>query len=329
MKPTTRRTVVKGLAFATAFAIIPSVSRAARTYRIAHSHPQRSNTQKALMAMADAVKERTGGEVSFQLFPAGMLGSSTSQVDGVRGGTIDIALTGNAWPSSILPELGVLDLPFMFRDRDHVNAVIDGKAGDTVRALFEKHDLVSPMTFDVGFRQITNSVRPIRTAADMKGLKMRVPSAPVPIKTFELLGAVPTPISMTEVFSALETGTVDGQENPINLILETGMHEVQKHLSLSNHQYTVFHMVMNGNSYRSLSKEHADILREEAMKASQQQRADNAADDDKGLPTFREAGVEVVEDVDRDSFRALVDEPLAEDFAKQHGRELVELIRSA
>lgn len=299
------------------------------TLRFAHTQPTSDSHHAAAERFAEIVEERTGGEIKVSIHPAGELGNDPAVLEGARLGTIDIAQTGNPFYTRFEPKLNVLDLPFLFTDYDHVYRVIDGEVGEELLGELEKHGLKGLAFWEIGFRKLTNSERPVRTPADVEGLKIRTTPNPAHVQAFELLGAIPTPMPFTEVYLALETGTVDGQENPLNIIRSNKFQEVQDHLSFTDHAYTVSIVSMNLGKFEQLTEEQQQILLEAAREAATYQRKlnrDQAASD---LEQIKEAGVEVVQDVDREAFKAKVYEPVKQSYVEKFGPDLVDKIESS
>ncbi len=316
----TRRTVLAG---GGAVAVSRSARAQATTrWRFAHPHPESDSWQKAALRFAELVKERTKGAVEIQVFPNGVLGNDPTTINAVRGGSLDIALTGNPFFTGLAPKLNVLDLPFLFRDRRHAAAVLDGPIGEGLRTELEGSNLKALATWDIGWRNLTNNRRPVRTPEDLRGLKIRTTPNPAHIKAFQLLGAVPTPMAFTELFTALEMGSVDGQENPVTLILNARFFEVQKHLTLSRHAFTTGPLVMNKAKFEALSPELKTILVETGKEAARLQWKMNEDSEASSLAELKAKGMQVVETVDRDAFRKIVADEVRKDFVDKFGAEL-------
>ncbi|TKT74535.1 TRAP transporter substrate-binding protein [Aquamicrobium sp. LC103] len=324
----TRRTFLAGAGVATATLAMPHLARAnaAQTLRLAHPHPDTDSWQDIGLWMDEALKERTGGELGLQLFPNGVLGSDSTMINAVRAGTLDIMVTGNPFFTGLVPQLNVLDLPFLFKDRDHVAAVLDGEIGDELRAGFAEAGLVALATWETGWRNVTNSRRPVNKPEDLHGLKIRTTPNHAHIKAFVLLGAAPTPMAFTELFTALEMRSIDGQENPTTLILNSKFYEVQRYLSLTQHAFTSSPLVMNKTKFEGLDEKLGGILLETAKEAAKKQRQLNAEREVTSLEALKQEGMEVVEELDREAFRALVAGPVRDDFAAKFGPELPDRI---
>ena len=300
-----------------------------RVLRLSHGNPENDSVHKAALHMAELVKERTDGGVVIKVFANGSLGNDSSMVSSVRGGTIEMGWTGNPFFSGIAPKLNVLDLPFIFRDRAHVARVIDGPIGDSLRAELLAANLVTLSTWEIGWRNVTNKRRPVVSPGDVKGLKIRTTPNPAHIKAFQLLGATPVPMAFTELFTALEMGTVDGQENPVSLILNAKFFEVQKHLSLTQHAFTTAPLIINKAKFDALPPNFQKALLDSAKEAGMLQRKMNVESEATGVAALRKAGMEVNEKVDREAFRKIVFEEVKKDFVTKFGSELPDKILAA
>lgn len=247
----------------------------------------------------------------------------------MRLGTIDIGQTGNPFYTRFEPKLDGLDIPFLVTSHEHVNRVVDGGVGRGLLAELEKHRMKGLAFWEIGFRKITNSRRPIVTPADLQGLKIRTTPNPAHVEAFRLWGANPTPMAITEVYLALETRAVDGQENPLNIIRSNRFQEVQRHLSFSGHAYTVSIVSMNRARFRALPEAHQKALLDAAREAAVLQRRLNREQEGQDLATIKAAGVEVVERVDTEAFRRLAFEPVKATSVAQHGSALIDAILAA
>ncbi|MXP63512.1 TRAP transporter substrate-binding protein [Roseomonas sp. M0104] len=296
--------------------------------RFAHPHPESDSWHRAALLFAKTLKERSDGAIQVQVFPNGALGSDPTIISAARGGTLDIALTGNPYFTGLAPKLNVLDLPFQFRDRKHVTAVLDGPMGDKLKPELEPAGLVVLGFWDIGFRNLTNSRRPVKAAADIEGLKIRTTPNPAHIKAFQLLGANPTPLAFTELFTALETRTVDGQENPTTLILNARFFEVQKHLSLTRHAYTAGILAMSKQRMDALPEKHRELIRAVAAEVTPKQRQMNEDAEPGSIAKLKEEGMQVVADPDRESMAKIVVEPVRAEYVQQFGPELPDAIQA-
>lgn len=323
----TRRGALAGAAGLGLFMIGRPALAQATKLRFAHPHPEADSWHKAALLFAEQVKDRSQGRYEVQVFANGALGSDAQTISAVRGGSLDICLTGNPFFTGLAPKLNVLDLPFLIQSRKHAAVVMDGPIGDGLRRELEGANLKALATWEIGWRNLTNNRRPVATAADIKGLKIRTTPNPAHIKAFQLLGAVPTPMAFTELFTALETGTVDGQENPVTLILNAKFNEVQKHLSLTRHAFTTGPVVMNKAKFDAMPADVQQTLVRTAVELAATQRQMNEDTEGSSLAALKKAGMQAVENPDRDSFAKIVSAEVEKEFVAKYGGETLEAIR--
>ncbi|HSB81821.1 MAG TPA: TRAP transporter substrate-binding protein [Candidatus Methylomirabilis sp.] len=295
--------------------------------RFAHTIGTEDSQHLAVLEFAKKVAEKTNGAIQIDVFPAGQLGNDPKILEGIKLGTIDMGMTGNPFFSAFAPEMNVLDLPYLFRDYDHVFKVVDGPIGAEVLRAVEKNGMKGLGTLEIGFRNLTNSRHPVKTPEDMKGLKIRTTPNPAHMQAFRLLGANPVPMPFTEVYLALKTGTVDGQENPITLIEAMKFYEAQKYLSLTHHAYTVSNVVMNLQKYQALKPEYQAALHEALHEAVVWQRKLDREIEGRALAKMKAAGLQVEEKPDIEAFRKIVADAVAEDYVKKFGRDILDKIR--
>lgn len=324
----TRRTFLGTAAAGASLLAMPAVLRAqqAQVLRLAHPHPETDSWQDVGLWMNEALRERTDGALGVQVFPNGILGNDPTMINAVRGGTLDLMVTGNPFFTGLAPKLNVLDLPFLFNSREHVAAVLDGEIGDELRSELEASDIVALATWETGWRNVTNSRRPVQGVEDLKGLKIRTTPNPAHIRAFQLLGAVPTPMAFTELFTALEMRSIDGQENPTTLILNSKFYEVQRYLSLTQHAFTTSPLVMNKQKLDAMDSALRETLIATAREAAVKQRAMNAEREITSLEALKAEGMEVVETPDIEAMRAIVADNVREAFAEEFGPELADRI---
>ncbi|MEP7283673.1 MAG: DctP family TRAP transporter solute-binding subunit, partial [Rubrivivax sp.] len=227
-----------------------------------------------------------------------------------------------------VPEARILDIPFLFRDKAHARLVLDGPIGEEIAKKFESKGLKVLSWCDNGVRHMTNSKRDVNTPDDLKGLKMRTMENPVHIAAYKALGIVPTPMAFPEVFTALQQGTVDGQENPLSVIMAAKFDQVQKHVSLTGHVFSPALFIMNKAMFDKLSPEDQKIFVEAAKSGTVLNRARVDADDAKGVEYLRSKGVTVIDNVDKAQFAAKM-APVLADFEKQFGKDNIDRIRNA
>ncbi|MBS1157310.1 MAG: yiaO [Proteobacteria bacterium] len=292
----------------------------AQTFRFASEAP-RSDTQfTAAERFNELLKAKTGGALDVKVFPDSTLGAFQAAISGVRGGTIDMAISGSANFSGLASQLGVLDIPFMFKDSAHAYRVLDGKVGQELLDKLGEFGMKGLAYWDNGWREMSNSKAPIRTPADVKGLKMRTTGSPVHIEAFKLLGANPVPMPLAELYTALEMKTVDAQEHPLGVFWSAKLYEVQKHLSITNHAYSALIMVMNKAKFDALPPAQQKAVLEAAREAGQYQRKLNADNTSVIIGNLKKAGVQVVESVDPKPFFEAT-KPVRQSFVAKFGGE--------
>ncbi len=271
------------------------------------------------------VAEKSNGDIEVKFYPDGTLGTSTAIVSGVRTGTIDMAIIGAVNLGGLADGFLALDLPFIFKDKAHVYRALDGKVGEALFAQLDKVGLVGLSFFENGFRNITNSRKPIVVPEDVQGLKIRVPQSNTLVATFEALGANPVPMAYGELYTAMETGAIDSQDHPMPALYAGKFYEVQKYLSMTRHGYAAVPMVVNKRKFDKLTPEQQQILRECAIEAAKFQRDLNSKSEATMVAEMEKAGLQVNDDVKLDLF---VDKTksVRDAFIKEHGSEIVNLI---
>ncbi len=304
------------------------VAGAQTKLRLAHTISPEDAMHLALLEFSKKVAQRTNNGVQIEVFPSGQLGNDPKTLEGVKLGTIDIGMTGNPFFTAFAPEMNVFDLPYLFRDFAHAYKVIDGPIGQQLAQSLEKNGMKPIGALEIGFRNLTNNKKAVKVPDDVKGLKLRTTPNPAHLQAFRLLGANPAPMPITEVYLALKTGAVDGQENPIAHIYALKFHEVQKYMSLTFHAYTMAHVVMNLKKFQELKPEHQRALVESMAEARDWERQLNRKLDGEALAKIKAAGVQVEENPDREAFRKIVAEATAEEYVKKFGRDVLDKIRN-
>ena len=270
----------------------------AETLRFASEAPRTDTQSIAGEKFSELLKAKTNGALDIKIFADGSLGAFQAAISGVRGGTIDMAVSGSANFSGLVPLLGVFDIPFMFKDSAHAYRVLDGKIGQDMLDRLGEFGMKGLAFWDNGWRELTNSKHPVKTPADVKGLKVRTTGSPAHIEAFKLLGANPVPMPLAELYTALEMKTVDAQEHPLGVLWSAKLYEVQKHLSITNHAYSALILVMNKAKFDALPPAQQKALVESAREAGQLQRKLNNENMAKVIADVKKAGMQVVEQVD-------------------------------
>jgi tripartite ATP-independent transporter DctP family solute receptor len=245
----------------------------------------------------------------------------------VRLGAIDIAICGTSSFSDHIPALGVLDLPFLFRDRTHAAHVLDGPIGTELGAAFAPVGLINLAFGELGIRQLTNSRRPIRVPSDLDGLHLRVAPNDIYSLTFKTLGAEVVTMGIGEVYAGLRDGRIDGQENPLLVIQANHFADVQKYLSLSEHVYAATAVFMNAGVFAELTPDEQAVLRQAALAAAAASRVAGALSLRQAIEELAGSGIQITANFDRDAFvRALA--PILPEFDRRFGADLIARIRA-
>ncbi|MBD5608198.1 MAG: DctP family TRAP transporter solute-binding subunit [Desulfovibrio sp.] len=275
---------------------------------------------------AKLVKERSNGEIDIQVFPSSQLGNQRDLVEGLGLGTVDMTLTGTAVMGNFVPEVAVFDLPFIFRDTDHAYKALDTVGMDLAKK-GEDQGMITLAIWENGVRHMTNNKRAVKTPEDMKGLKMRVMEQPVYIEMMKSLGASPTPMAMSELYTALQKGVIDGQENPLGHIATKRFNEVQKHLSLTGHTYAAEPLLISKMAWNKLTPEQQEIVRQAAIDTRDWERQLCRDLEGKFLQQIKDAGTtEVNDDVDKAAF-AKATRPVWDMYIKKFGDKNINAIQ--
>jgi len=272
-----RRHFVGGAAMAIGAAALSSKAIAAQfNYKLGHSTPADHPFNKRLVEASKEVLDQTNGKLNIQIFPNSQLGGDNDLLSQVRSGAIQFFPGAGLILASVLPVTGVDGMGFAFPSYSQIWPAMDGELGAYVRKqIAGKTNLVPLDTmWDLGYRQITNSVRPITNAADLQGLKLRVPGAPPLVSMFQALGVSPVSMQYGEIYTALQTKVVDGQENPLSQIDSGKFYEVQKYLSLTNHVWDGFWIVANGDAWKRLPEDMQAVVNKVFSAKALLQRAD-------------------------------------------------------
>ena len=275
----------------------------------------------------EQIEKGTQGRYTCQQFPSSALGGEREMIESVQLGTLDLVNTSTGPLGNFVPEVQIVDIPFLFRDYDHARKVMDGEVGQGLLAKMKEKGLIGLAWTENGFRHMTNNIRPIVQAQDASGLKMRTMENRVHMDGYKTFGILPTPMAFPELFTALQQGTVDGQENPIPVILASNFSQVQRHLSLTNHVYSPAVLILSPSVWNKLSDADKQIFLDAAKAASTAQRQKVNQDEADGIAKLRQDGMQVVEQVNGESFRQAV-APAYVEFAKQFGADNIRAIQA-
>ncbi|MDY0290035.1 MAG: TRAP transporter substrate-binding protein [Sphaerochaeta sp.] len=249
----------------------------------ATDHPYHNGALK----LAELASKYSDGSLTIDVFPASQIASGAKSIEFVQAGTLDLALESTMAFSNFVPEIGVLDLPFLFSSKQEAFRIIDGELGTKLETLAEQKGFKVIGWWDNGYRSITSTKGSIASPADLAGLKIRTPESKVFLVTFQTLGAIPTPMAVSEVFSALQLGTVDAAENSDSNNIKNKYTEVCKYYSVTKHIYTFEPLIMSMDKFNSLTSEQQTALLKAAKEAEAHQRMVSLELDKKNMDTLR------------------------------------------
>lgn len=295
-----RRVLLLAAAFTVFFSV--ELLHAAVTLKLATVTPPHHAYNEGAREFARLVNEATGGEVVIRVFPGGQLGKGERELlEGLQIGTIDMAVTSTGPVSNFAPDFAVLDLPFLFADHAHADRVLDGPMGQELLDGLASSRIKGLAFMENGFRNFTNSARPLVHPDDFKGLKFRTMENPVHLASVRQLGALAIPMSWGEVYTSLQTGVIDGQENPVAIIHSTKLNEVQKYLTLSGHFYSPAMLTMGLRRFRKLTPELQRLITDAALGAAVFEREAIRENEARQISELKEWGMDV-RTVERDPF---------------------------
>ena len=277
-------------------------------------------------AFCDDVEKGTQGRYKCQQFPSSALGGEREMIEAVQLGTLDFVNTSTGPVGNFVPEVKIVDIPFLFRDYDHARKVMDGPIGQDILTKFPSKGLIALSWTENGFRHMTNNKRPINKPEDASGLKMRTMENKVHMDGYRAFGIQPTPMAFPEVFGALQQGTVDGQENPIPVILASKFSQVQKHLSLTGHVYSPALIITSPRLMNKLSDADKKVFYDAAKHATVAQRKKVNDDENSGIAQLEKEGMSVVRRVDGAAFRGALRDTYA-NYAKEFGADNIKKIQ--
>jgi tripartite ATP-independent transporter DctP family solute receptor len=275
---------------------------------------------------ADLIRERTNGRIQITVYPDGQLGKGERELlEALQQGTVDLYVGSTGPVGGFSPSMMIVDIPFLFRDYAHVDKVLDGPIGRQLLDDLEKAGLKGLAFWENGFRNLTNSKKPVRTPEDAKGLKIRTMENQVHITAWKAAGVIPTPMAWSEVFGALQQKVVDGQENPVAVVYTSKLYEVQKYLSMTQHVYSPAPIIMSLKKWQGLSKEDQELFLRTAQEVASWQRKLGRDEEEKMLAELEQKGMTVIRDVDKDAWQKAM-QPAFEEFSRQFGRDKIDAI---
>lgn len=293
--------------------------------KIGYATSKESHYGVGSTVFCDEVEKGTQGRFKCQHFANSALGGEREQIEAIQLGTQDLVNTSTGPVGNFVPEVKIVDIPFLFRDYDHARKVMDGPIGQDILTKFPSKGIIALAWTENGFRHMTNSKRDIVKPSDAAGLKMRTMENKVHMDGYRTFGILPTPMAFPELFGALQQGTVDGQENPIPVILASKFSQVQKHLSLTGHVYSPALLLLSPKVWNKLSDADKKVFVDAARKAAVAQRKKVNDDENNGIAQLEKDGMKVTKVVDGAAFREAL-KPAYAGYAKEFGADNIKKI---
>lgn len=266
-----------------------------RLIRFGYGLQEQSNQGRATKVFADEVEKLSGGKMRIRAVGAAALGSDVQMQQALIGGAQEMMVGSTATLVGITKEMALWDTPFLFSNAKEADTLLDGPIGEKVKAKLQEKGLVGLVYWENGFRNLTNNVRPVAKLEDMQGIKLRVMQNNVFLESFKSLGANAVPMAFSELFTALETKTVDGQENPYNTILSSKFYEVQKYLTVTNHVYSPWIVLVSKKYWDGLSADERNVLMKAAQTSRDYERRDTREEAAKALADLKGKGMQINE----------------------------------
>jgi len=312
------------IATTAALMLAGSAAQAQQVLRLGHNISTSSPYHLAAEHFAGLVAERSGGRLSVQVFPAGALGNERDMIEGAQIGSIDMVVTSSAATGPFVPEMRVLDIPFLFRDLANARAVLDSEIGEGLLDAMTERGLVGLAWGDIGFRHMTGP-RALDTVAALQGVKLRSQGNPIHLAAYRALGFEPSVVGFNELYAALQTGVVEANEQPLSIHVASRFYEVQTHLTMTGHLMASALFVVSKDIWDGLSAADQEIVRQAARDAIPVMREATDAQDAAALDTLRERGMTIVETFDHAGFMSALTPAFAE-FGAELGEENIRRI---
>ena len=290
-----KRLFLKTLAACVAVAAFGMAHAQTKTIKFANQNAKGHPVVLGMDGFAEIVEAKSGGKLKVTVYPGGALGSDQANVSALQGGTLEMASMNSGIFASLVKDFEVYDFPFLFANYKEADAVVDGPFGQMMHKKLEEKGLVGLGYYELGFRHLTNSKRPITKVEDIAGLKLRVIPNPINVDWVSALGANPTPLPFPEVYAALEQHAIDGQENPVATIIGAKLNEVQKYMTLTYHQYNPQSIVVSKKFWDTLTPAEHKILQDAAHESIAFERAQSRAALASGLEGLKKGGMQISE----------------------------------
>jgi TRAP-type transport system periplasmic protein len=290
-----KRTLLKTLVAVAAVAVMGVAQAQTKTIKFANQNAKGHPIVMGMEKFAEIVEAKSGGKLKVNVFPGAALGSDQANLSALQGGTLEMASMNSGIFASIVKDFAIYDFPFLFGSPKEADAVVDGPFGTALHKKLEERGVVGLAYYELGFRQLTNSKRPIAKVEDIAGLKLRVIPNPINVDWVTALGANPTPLPFPELYAALEQKAVDGQENPVATIQGAKLYEVQKYMTLTNHQYNPQSVVISKKFWDALSADEKKIVQDAAHESAKYQREQSRSAAAGILENLKKNGMQVTE----------------------------------
>jgi TRAP-type transport system periplasmic protein len=300
-----------------------------RTIKFATQNPKGHPIVMGMEKFAEVVGQKSGGKMKVNLFPGGTLGGDAQNISALQGGTLEMVVMNSGILAAQVKEFAVFDFPFMFANAQEADTVVDGPFGKMMLEKLDAKNIHGLAYWELGFRNITNSKRPLTKVEDISGLKLRVIPNAINVDWVSALGANPTPMAFPEVYAALDQKAIDGQENPITVINANKFYEVQKHIAITNHQYNPQTVIVSKKLWDSLSGDEKKILGDAAAEAAAFQRKASRQQSGEALDNLKKNGMQVSEfsAAEVAKFREKM-KPVVDKHAAQVGPDVVKALQA-
>ncbi len=303
-----------------------AIAAQAKVYRLGHVVNEKDGFHVAAVKFKELVEKRSNGRIKIQIYPNAQLGDERTLLEGLQMGSVDFAVITSGPISNFAPKFAVVDMPFLFKDAKTAYRVLDGPIGKDLLKELEKANLKGLAFAERGFRNLTNNKRPIHKPFDVKGLKIRVMQNPVYVDTFRALGANAVPMAWGDCLTALQQGTIDGQENPVNVIYAFKIYETQKYLAMTRHTYAPAVIMMGLNLWKQFSPSDQKLLLKCAQEAAEYERAWDNGQEAKQLDFIKAHGMTVTYP-DLKAFRTAV-KPVYDKYRPKFGDYLDRILKA-
>lgn len=319
IRKTMRLALLGGISLSTAMQ-----SAHALDIKLGHALAPDHSWHMAAEGFAKEVKQKTDGRVNFQIFPAAQLGNEKTVLEGLRIGSVGAAIMGTTALQSVDPRFGIVELPYSWSNANQAYKAYDGELGNALAKIAEQKGLILLGWWELGFRHYTNNKHPVKTIEDLKGLKTRVTPDKMRIETFKELGANPVPLAFGELYSALQQGLFDAQENPLSIIYTSSFYEVQKYLSMTGHVWGPANLILSKSVWNRISDKDKKIINDAAIEWGRHQRKAMSDGEASLIENLKAKGMKVNE-VNKEGFMQAVN-PVWERQASIYGEDLMKIL---